>query len=144
MELPAKWSINTCLNSSPSSHSSVTGRCFTKEQHVFQLSYLSWDPWLPHTCTAAAHGCVWMELSVLIGKLLCQAFYLMVPGGWCGGGGGAADVAALHVVFLAEACWCNRAITFFVIWSGSWACHGAASTLTDYRRSERGCRSVIS
>lgn len=63
--------------------------------------------------------------------------------GW-GWGGGAADVAALHVVFLAEACWCNRAITFFVIWSGSWACHGAASTLTDYRRSERGCRSVIS
>lgn len=60
-----------------------------------------------------------------------------------------ADVAALRVVFLAEVCWCNRAITLFCDqrvhgWSGSWVCHGAASTLTDYRCSERGCRSVIS
>lgn len=59
------------------------------------LSYI----WLPHTCTAAVNGCIWTELSVLIGKLLCQAFYPMVSGGW----GAAADVAALHVVFLAEA-----------------------------------------
>lgn len=29
-----------------------------------------------------------------------------------------ADVAALRIVFLAEACWCNRAITLFVI--GEW------------------------
>ncbi len=30
-------------------------------------------------------------------------------------GGAAADVAALRVVFLAEVCWCNRAISLFVI-----------------------------
>lgn len=70
------------------------------------------DPCLHHTGTAAVHNCIWTELSILIGKLLRQAFYLMAPGGW---GGGAADVAALRVVFLAEVCWCNRAITLFVI-----------------------------
>lgn len=36
----------------------------------------------------------------------------MVPGGL---GGGVAEMAALRVVFLAEVCWCNRAITLFVI-----------------------------
>lgn len=41
----------------------------------------------------------------------------MVPGGLVeeGGGGVAAEVAGLRVVFLAEVCWCYRAITLFVI-----------------------------
>lgn len=78
---------------------------------ALRYRYISRDPRRdPHTCTAALHDCIWTELSILIGKLLRQAFYLMVAGGW-----GAADVAALRVVFLAEVCWCNRAITLFVI-----------------------------
>lgn len=52
--------------------------------------------------------------------------------------GGVADGAGFLVVFLADVCCCNRAITLFVIRSDSWACHGAARTLTDY-----GCREGV-
>lgn len=48
------------------------------------------------------------------------------------GGAGVAD-GAVFLVFLADVCWCNRAITLFVSRRDSWACHRAASTLTDYR-----------
>ena len=57
----------------------------------------------------------------------------------------AADVAALRVVFLAEGFFCvTGTLNLFVIrervhnWRGSWACHGAASTLTDYRGGTEG------
>lgn len=140
----------------------ITSR--TEHQHVFKLQPLiprfpnrpglhqrrtrlsTFLPFLRSMAASHLRSCsTWLRLDgtkhfnwqVAASSFLPDGFRRV---GW----GGAADVAALHVVFLAVACWCNRAITLFVIWSGSWACHGAASTLTDYRRSERGCRSVIS
>lgn len=57
-------------------------------------------PWLPHTCTAAAR--LDKAERLLIGELLRQVFLPDAPlHGLCEGG--RADVASLHVVFLARA-----------------------------------------
>lgn len=61
---------------------SLTGHHFARGDTWLLLHR---DPGLPHTRTAAAHGCIWTEVSILIGKLLHQAF---LPDGSRGGWGG--------------------------------------------------------
>lgn len=94
MRLPTKFRSNTHSNLWSSPH---------KEKRVFAHVISRED--IP-----TVHGCVWRELCSLTGTLLCQAFRLIFPVGV-----GAADVAVLHVVFLAEAHCCNRTVTLFVI-----------------------------